>query len=129
MQWADDPSLAGLILLASYPASGTDVAGERPVLALVGSEDGASSPEEVAPRLDVFDDDTLFYGVVDGLNHYGWTDDAKPSELRGDGPETRPRDEARHDALRVLDTWLDAWLRDDADAQDRLDTPFAGVTR
>jgi len=129
-QWARDDEVEGLMLFASYPAAGTDLtdAAGKPVVALAGSTD------EVAPREDIEAglarvQDPLWYGVVDGLNHYGWTDDPSPGDLEGDGPATRPVDEARRDAQRVLDTWLDAWLLDDSDALVRLDGEFPGVVR
>lgn len=130
LQWADDPGVEGLMLFASYPSAGTDLseASGKPVVALAGSTDEVAPREEIESALERLDD-PLWYGVVDGLNHYGWTDDPSPSELRRDGPETRPVADARRDAHRVLDTWLDAWLLDDPDALLRLDGSFPGVER
>jgi len=128
MQWVGDPSIRGLALYASYPSKGTDVASAagRPVIALAGSADGSAPAAAVGAHLDRFAP-PLYFGVVDGLDHYGWTDDPSPSELKGDGQPGRPVPELRRDVDRVLDTWLDAWLREDGAAAARLDQPFPNV--
>ena len=128
--WSNDPSIEGLGLLASYPADGDDMRarrGERPVLALAGSTDGSLSAEEMRERVTASFDEPVWFGTVDGLHHYGWTDDASPGELEGDGVPGRELSVMRQDAQRVLDTWLDAVLRDDPSALERLDEPFDGV--
>lgn len=61
-------------------------------------------------------------GVVDGLNHYGWTDAATPGELVGDGVATRAVDDARRDLLPVLDRWIDAIHAQDEAALEALPT-------
>ena len=122
-QYARDPRVGGLVLLASFPADGTPVEdGDGPVLALVGGTD-------------VFDDDRLAaqlarmgpstWATVDGMNHYAWTDDATEAELDGDGPQTRPVDATRADALRVFDAWVAARVGGEDPAA--LDGPFPNV--
>ena len=60
-------------------------------------------------------------GAVDGLNHYGFTDDASEADLASDGVAGRPVAEARPDALAVIDAFLDHTLvRQDPE-------PFDGV--
>ena len=128
LAWVDDDRFAGLFLAASYPASDTDVAarGDAPVLALVGSADGLSDPDTVAENLVTLGTPL---GVVEGLNHYGWTDDASERDLASDGATDRPVPDARADLLVVVDTWTEAVFVGDADALAALPaTPFEGVT-
>lgn len=126
--FVQEPGFDALFLLASYPADGTPAenAGDRPVLSLVGSDDGSDALTLAEPGAQRFPGD-VWFGVVDGLNHYGWTDDASRSDLASDGTAGRPLVQSRPDALAVLDAWLDAVLLDDADAAARLDQSFSGV--
>lgn len=114
-------------LEASFPADGTPVE-DAPgaVLSLIGTADGSADAAAVSDGFDRFPGPGWF-GQIDGMNHYDWTDDATPSELKSDGAPTRPQADTRRDALRVGDAFLDAFLRDDADARARLDAPFDGV--
>lgn len=126
--WIDEDRFDGLFLAAGYPVAGADVAAraDAPVLALVGAADERSPPAEVAENLAPFG---IPLGVVDGLNHYGWTDDATASELARDGQEMRPVDEARADALAVLDIWTAAvFAGDDAAADAVAGSSYDGVT-
>ena len=129
-QWARDDGVEGLVLLASFPAAGTDLSGasDKPAVALAGETDAKAPPDDVESHLEPIEG-PLWYGVVDGMNHYAWTDDPSEGELAGDGEQTRSVGETRRDAQRVLDTWLDAWLRDDPAALGRLDGAFPGVVR
>lgn len=129
MQWVSDERVRGLMLFASYPAGSTDVASRsgQPVLALSGDEDDLATPDDVTRGLQPLEEG-LFFGLIEGMNHYAWTDDATASELRRDGEATRGIEALRLDADRVSDTWLDAWLRDDVDALDALEQGlFPGV--
>lgn len=127
-QWLVDPEVDGLILLASEPAPGDPVedGGTRPVLSLVGSEDGKIDADAVADAARRFVGPT-FVGVVDGMNHYDWTDDAKPGELASDNPSTRPLAAARTDAWRLIDAWLDGVLVDGDPTPP--DGPFPGIAQ
>ena len=125
--WTDDPARWGVLgILASFPAGGTEVEQfeGRPSMHLVGSEDEPEAKREQgferfgAPRI---------LGVVDGMNHYAWTDEATERELAGDAPALRSDEETRADALHVIDTGLDAWMRSDPEARSRLDGAFPGV--
>jgi len=126
--WADDPDRWGVLgILASFPAADTDVERftGRPTVHLVGSEDEPEAKREqgferfAAPRV---------FGVVGGMNHYAWTDDATAAELRTDGAATRAVDSTRLDAQHVLDTCLDAWMKDDSTAAAHLDDGvFSGI--
>ena len=128
MTWVSDTRVDGVAVLASYAATGTDVeamAGS-PSLLLTGALDQVP-PEEFFSEWSRFPE-PVWGGVVAGMNHYDWTDDPTPEELEGDGVSTRPAEESRRDALRVLDTWLDAIWRDDTGAAEALAAgDFPGV--
>lgn len=126
--WIADERFDGLFLAAGYPVAGSDVAsrGGGPALAMVGTADESSPPETVAENLAEFDFPLAY---VDGLNHYGWTDDATEAELARDGTDVRPLDEARADLLGVLDTWADAVFAGDEAAIAAIPgSEFPGVT-
>ncbi len=113
MNWVEgEEDYAALALFASYAAAGTDVEAREgtPVLSLVGSEDGKALPDEVESEFQRFADPAWF-GVVEGMNHYGWTDDPTALELSGDGAASRPVEEVRIEVLNVLDAFLDSALR------------------
>ena len=129
-RWIADERFTALGLLASWPAASSAVEDQRgrPSLSIIGSEDKAGEATQTA-----FDEYARFrepswFGVVDGMNHYDWADGATDADLASDGTPTRPQTETRRDALRVLDTWLDAWLRGDPDAADALEAhDYPGV--
>jgi dienelactone hydrolase len=121
-RWVADARFDALALLASWPSEGTDVESQdRPSLSIIGSEDKEGEAVEQAHTIYERFPQPAWFGVIDGMNHYDWVDGASDRELRGDGVPTRPQSETRRDALRVLDAWLDAHLRDDAAAQQALD--------
>lgn len=127
--WADDPRLGGVAMLAGYPAGGVDVAGRAgsPALALTGETDGSAPVDTIADNLTEFEDPFLF-AVVDGMNHFAWTDDASAADLEGDGPLEGELDAVRDHALGVLDPWMDAAISADAAALAALSaTTFEGV--
>lgn len=118
-RWIADERFEGLVLLASWPGETTPVEPltGRPSLSIIGSQDKAGEATQTA-----FDEyqrfpDPKWFGVVDGMNHYDWADGATDANLAGDGTSTRPQEDTRRDAVRVIDTWLDAWLRDGAAAR------------
>ncbi len=122
-RWIADDRFEGVALLASWAAEGSPVEEQvgRPSISLIGSEDRAGdATQEAYERYDRFPEPRWF-GVIEGMNHYDWADDPSDANLLSDGVPTRPRDQTRRDAARVLDAWLDAWLRDDADAMAALD--------
>ncbi len=126
--YQDDPTFTGLALLASYPAEGDalDARDAPQVLSLVGDMDGATSLDDAREGAARYD---AWYGEIDGMNHYAWTDDPTPGELAGDFEASRDASATRLDALHVLDTWLDATLRGDAAAAVRLSArQFPNVT-
>lgn len=130
IEWARDARFDGLILLASYPAGGTDVAARAgtPVLSVSGDGDGRSAVEDVAEGWRRFEE-PRHLAVVAGMNHYAWTDDVEPAEASSEPAATRPDAETRRDAQRVLDAWLDGVLQGDTDAWARLGTPLSeGIT-
>lgn len=108
-QWAREPgALQGLAMLASWPAPGDPVAdrGSDPVLVISGSTDASAPPEEVQSHHTDYGSEPWF-ALVEGLNHYGWTDQATAGELGRDGPLEGDLSELRQNALRVLDAYLD----------------------
>ena len=129
-QWVQHAEFLGLVMLAAYPAGTDDVASRpgSPVLLVAGTADVPTPLTRVQESLLSFRPPRL-YAQVDGLNHYAWTDSPASDELTSDGP--RPPDLAatRRQALTVVDRWLDATLRRDADAAAALDRGgFPGVT-
>lgn len=127
-RWVAEPRFEGLMLLASWPADSADVEGfsTRPLVSLIGGQEHGDSPQTAFDAVQRFDGPSLF-GLVDGMNHMDWTDAPDGSGALEDGTSTRPRAETRVDAQHVLDVWLDAWLRDDDAAMDRLDESFEGI--
>lgn len=127
MGWVEDPRFEGDLLLASFPAAGTEVVGrDGPALSLTGALDGQAALEDVRAGVARYDGGRL--GVVDGLTHYGWTDGVTEAEAAREATPTVPVDDARRAALSVLDPWLDLVLREDPTAQARLDAEHPGVT-
>jgi pimeloyl-ACP methyl ester carboxylesterase len=124
-QWASDPGVDGLVLLASFPADGDPIedAAVRPVLSLVGTTDGIDV-ERLETQLDRFAGEVVD-ARIDGMNHYAWCDNTTDAELAGDGDQRRPILSTRTDALRVLDTWLDVHVFEAEPVL--LDGPFPGV--
>jgi predicted dienelactone hydrolase len=123
--WAADARWTTLVLLASYPAGGTPVEDRAgPVLSIRGAEDGLATAADVEAGFARFND-PRWLATVDGMTHFDWTDDATDDEKARDGTSTRPTDESRADAARVIDTLLDATLRGgDLSA---MDAAFPGV--
>ncbi len=129
-RWVADERFDGLALLASWPADSSDVESMkgRPSLSLIGSEDKSGEATQTAYEVYQRFAEPAWFGVVDGMNHYDWADGASDADLASDGVPTRPQADTRRDVLRVLDTWLDAWLRDDAEAKAALEARgFPGV--
>ncbi|PPH04657.1 alpha/beta hydrolase [Rathayibacter sp. AY1F6] len=88
-QWAEDPAVAGLVLLGSYCAN--DLSGSGlPVLSVSGSEDGLSTPEKVADA-SVRLPSSADLVEIDGANHadFGWY-----GPQAGDGEATISHEEA-----------------------------------
>ncbi|QHC58170.1 alpha/beta hydrolase [Rathayibacter sp. VKM Ac-2760] len=88
-RWAEDPGVAGLVLLGSYCAN--DLSGSAlPVLSLSGSEDGLSTPAKVAAASDQLPADAEFVEIA-GANHadFGWY-----GPQPGDGTATIGHEEA-----------------------------------
>lgn len=117
-----DPDSRSAVVLASFPAGFTDVqarAGD-PVLSLSGTADGSATESDVEQGFAPFPEPAML-AFVEGLHHYGWTDDNSADDLAGDGTPGRPVDEMRIDAQFVLDSWLDAVLEDDPQAKERIE--------
>jgi len=118
--FVEDPQdFVTLGIIASFPAGWDDLttrAGD-PVLSIVGENDGSADLTRVRDAI-LDQPDPRLYAVVDGMNHYDWADDVSEGELARDGERARPVPQAREDAMRVMDTWLDAWMLDDASALD-----------
>lgn len=132
MLWTEDDRFEALFLLASYPADGTDVESRSaPVLSLTGELDAQALVEQVESGWQRFSE-PRYLGVVEGMGHYGWTDDSSAEDLAQGGddePEARSSDLTRADALPPLVAFLEATLRDDVAAEAALEAgDFAGVT-
>jgi pimeloyl-ACP methyl ester carboxylesterase len=129
-RWVADERFDGIALLASWPSEATPVEDQlgRPSLSLIGSEDDSGEATQTAFENYARFPQPAWFGVIDGMNHYDWADGASDLNLQGDGIPTRPQTETRRNALRVLDAWLDAVMRDDATAQQALDArAFPGI--
>ncbi len=128
-RFAADERIGALVLLASYPADGTD-AGARagdPVLVLGGKNDGSATPQDVIAGFERYGT-PRWLGLVDGMTHYAWTDGATDAERLGDGVDARPVAALRRDAMRLLDAFLDAQIAADAQGWARLSAGvFPGV--
>lgn len=118
--WSESPDIVvGLGLLASYPAASTPIedAPPRPVVAISGDRDGLTSPSEISDTLDRFPSSAQFT-VIEGMNHFQWTDRVKPSEARRDDDPTRGLAAVRRDAMRALGDLLRVVQASDADLDD-----------
>lgn len=128
-QWIDQ-SYSGLVLIASFPADRSRLLGGdgARVVMLSGTEDHRVNQGDLLAGFAAFRAPKLL-GLVDGMNHYDWTDNATSSELATDGTPTRPQTLTRRDALRVIDALTDAVLAGSAQAAQELDSgTFEGVT-
>ena len=130
--WAGDERFDGLVTFASYPADGTDVESrDAPYLALTGREDAQALVAQVEAGWERFAGPS-WLGVVQGMAHYGWTDEDSDEDLEKGGDLTdgvRTDAAVRADALRPLDAFLSATLRGDEAATEALDAgDFSGVT-
>jgi dienelactone hydrolase len=127
--WAGDPQITELVLLASFPAGGTPVEDQPgPALSVLGADDAVADPaglRDGAARLPA----GSRLAVVDGLNHYGWVKPLSEADAAKEPAPSRPPAEARADALRPLDAWLDARLLGDTAAAAALEAgAFEGVS-
>ncbi len=125
-QWTDHP-MQGVVLISTYPSSdGVRMpALNTPVLSISGSEDGQARVPDVTAGWQRFTSPKLL-AIVDGMNHYNWTD-ANPTRS-ADRPATRPVEQTRRDAVRLLDAWLDATAKQSPTAQQLLSNGmFSGV--
>lgn len=130
-RWVADPRFEGVGILASWAAEGTPVEAQagRPSLSLIGSEDRSGEATQEASEQYARFEEPRFFGVIEGMNHYDWADGPSDDNLLSDGVPTRPREESRRDAQRVIDAWLDAWLRGDSEALAALEAhAFPGVS-
>lgn len=128
IEWAQDERFELLGLLASFPADFTPVEEvQRPALSLVGSTDLVVDLADVQAGYQRLAGEAL-YGEVEGLNHHGWFDDPKARDIDKDGELVGDLEVLRSNTTRVIDTFLDAWLREDADAMLALEQgEFEGV--
>ncbi|MBC7442104.1 MAG: alpha/beta hydrolase [Ramlibacter sp.] len=98
---ADDPDVAGLVLLGSYCAAAPSHPGLR-ALSLTGSADGLSTPEKIADTADLLPADTRFV-EINGANHASFGDYGLEN---GDGVATLSRDAAAAQITRALTAFL-----------------------
>jgi alpha-beta hydrolase superfamily lysophospholipase len=128
-EWIDQ-SYDGIVLLASFQADRAQLIGGdgRRVVMLSGTEDRRVNQRDLLAGFAAFRAPKLL-GLVNGMNHYDWTDNATTAELSTDGTPSRPRELTRRDALRVIDALTDAVLSRSTEAAQRLDSgSFDGIT-
>ncbi len=119
MHFEQDEDIDALLMQASFPSRPqkvADVQDGRPVLGITGSTDSIS-PSEFRDEWSAFGS-PFASAVVQGMNHYAWTDDVLETERgnRKDGELKRPIDAVRDDAWIVMDGFLDASLKGDEEA-------------
>ncbi|MCK6505976.1 alpha/beta hydrolase [Myxococcota bacterium] len=116
VEWVQDERFLAMGLLASFPADFTPVEEvDRPALSLYGSTDEVVDPSLVVDGFARLAGPALL-GEVQGLNHHGWFDDPRARDVERDGPLEGDLDTLRGQAMAVVDTFLDAWLREDPQA-------------
>lgn len=110
-QWVRDDAIDLLVMLASVPADrdAVEEEGSRPVVAIGGSTDELLPPDDFVEGGGRFANAELW--VVEGLNHFGWSDDVSGFEAGLDGPLEGDLDALRLTAHRLIDPALDAVLR------------------
>lgn len=126
-QWLRHEDTFGpLVVVSSYAAGGDKVEDSTlPVLSISGELDGSAELADVRAGAERFGNATL--AVVEGMNHYDWVDEVTQEERdKEDSPSTRPAEESRQDAWRVIDAYLDAEMMGSGEAWDEGD--YAGVT-
>jgi hypothetical protein len=108
-QWADDDSIVGLALLASYPDDDTPVEDRTAgaMVAIVGTADGKVTQNQVEAGATRFNIENAVV-VVEGLTHYDWTDTPYQSEVDADGSSPQSRTDVRRVAQYALDGWVDS---------------------
>lgn len=117
--WAADPdeadagpeAVAGLALLASYPAEDASVESRSwgSMVSLVGAGDARSEPADVEAGAERFNIEHAVVTVPD-MNHYDWTDAASEGELASDGPPSADLAAARRTARWAIAGWVDSCL-------------------
>jgi pimeloyl-ACP methyl ester carboxylesterase len=112
--WLDYPEkVSHLGLLASYP-SGADrksrlappVSDSEFVLSIIGSDDGLLEVDKAADELDPIDAPHAL-AVVEGMNHFQFTDGVTSGEARRDAEANIETQRARQLVLYLVDGWLD----------------------
>jgi hypothetical protein len=98
---ADDPAVAGLVLLGSYCANDLADSGLE-VVSISGSRDGLSTPAKIADARQLLPTDADFV-EIEGLNHAGFGDYGKQP---GDNSATISTDEQRDAITDALATVL-----------------------
>ncbi len=101
--WLAQPSVfAQLALMASIPDPADDVSvRDGLVISVGGKNDKRIAPPAVFDGARPFAD--AIVAVVDGMNHYQFTDDATDSELASDGKATIAINDTRADAMFLVD--------------------------
>lgn len=107
-QWADDETINGLALLASYPDDDTPVEdrGEGSVMSIIGTSDGKVTENEAEAGAARFNVEVALV-TVEGLTHYDWTDAPYQSEVDQDGSSPESRTDVRRVVQYALDGWVD----------------------
>ncbi|MGM0555325.1 MAG: alpha/beta hydrolase [Myxococcota bacterium] len=117
--WLDHPDkVSHLGLLASFPDGadrgerlGPPVPESEFVLSIIGSKDGLLDVEEAATELEGVDAPRAL-AVVEGMNHFQFTDGITSGEAGRDSEPDIETDRARELVLFLVDGWLDDFVND-----------------
>jgi hypothetical protein len=127
-QWEENPQFTSLIQLASVPPSqGLKVPSGKTYLSLTGETDGLLEVDRAQTEFKTVQGPKTF-AIVKGMNHFDWVTDATQAELARDGTPAANLEQTRQQANALIDTWLDATLKQNPTAQTRLKGSFAGLT-
>ncbi len=116
--WRQRPDLVRhLVMLASEPNPDDDFTDSSPdprarVVSIVGTEDGLELPEEALLGVEQLASTgaPVTFGLVEGMNHFQFTEDPTAEELGRDQPSTRALPSSRSLSAYLLDATLDASL-------------------
>ncbi len=103
---ADDPTIEGLLLWASFPTAGSEVAAREDLVgaSIAGSRDGLSTLEEITDRADLLPDGVPIE-VIEGMNHAQF---GAYGEQARDGEPTLTDEEAAEALAEVTAAALEA---------------------
>ena len=133
--WLNHPGkVSHLGLLASYPNGAERVdrlappsADNEYVLSIIGGNDGLLEVDKAAEELEPIDAPRTL-AVVEGMNHFQFTDDVGSSEANRDADPDVETETARRLVLFLVDGWLDDFANDDVRLRETSAWPEGLVT-